>query len=282
MREPLAHFVEYLFTSEVRSHFAARIDATRLPEAEAQLVFAIEDGNAFPGGTSIGGGLRASLFLQPAHLQVIPIPGSIRQAVGASLRPGGLRVLLPRGAGGLREAPLLALEELWGAQARELRDRLVGEGTAARRLALMERFLIARVRPLESPSRSVARAFELIQAAHGEISTEQLARACGCSSRTLRSATIAESGLPPKHLARIARIRYALELLTRAGIPLSAAAATSAFSDQAHMSREFRELIGEPPAQLGQRLRSGDLPTFRAERELSSTGLLVVPKLGAV
>ncbi len=43
------------------------------------------------------------------------------------------------------------------------------------------------------------------------------------------------------------------------------------------MSREFRELIGEPPSQLGQRIRS-NLPAFSAERNLISTGLLVVPK----
>ncbi len=147
--------------------------------------------------------------------------------------------------------------------------------------ALLERYLHARVRRLEAPSRAVRRAFELIQAAHGEISTEQLARACGCTSRTLRNATIAEAGLAPKQLARIVRIRYALDLLTGAGVPLSAAAASSAFSDQAHMSREFRELIGEPPAQLGQKIRSAELPSFSAERNLISTGLLVVPKSAA-
>jgi AraC-like DNA-binding protein len=278
---PLSQFVAYLFTSQVPSHFTARIDATRLPEVEAQLVFAIEAGNALPGGTWLGGGLRACLFLQPAHLQVIPIAGSLRQAVGASLRPAGLRLLLPRGAEGLADAPLIALDELWGAEGRELRDRLVLAETASRRLALLERYLHARVRPLERPSRTVRSAFELIQAAHGEISTEQLARACGCTSRTLRNATMAEAGLSPKHLARIVRIRYALDLLAGAGVPLSAAAANSAFSDQAHMSREFRELIGEPPAQLGQKIRSGAIPSFSAERNLLSTGLLVVPKPSA-
>jgi len=275
---PLSHYAEYLYASEVPHHFAARIEAMRLPEVEAQLVFAIEAGNVFPGGTWLGGGLRACLFLQPAHLQMIPIPGSIRQAIGAALRPAGLRLLLPSGADGLADAPLLGLDELWGAEGRELRDRLVVEGTASRRLALLERYLRGRVQRLAPPNRTVQRAFQLIQAAHGEISTEQLAEACGCTSRTLRRATVAEAGLAPKHLARIVRIRYALDLLAGAGVPLSAAAANSAFSDQAHMSREFRELIGEPPAQLGQKLRSGEMPSFRAERNLLSTGLLVMPK----
>lgn len=279
--EPLSQFVEYLYTSEVLRHFTTQVEATRLPEVEAQLVFAIEEGNALPGGTPLGRGLRACLFLQPAHLQVIPIPASIRQAVGASLRPDGLRLLLPRGAHDSPHTPVFGLDELWGAEGRELRDRLVLEVTACRRLALLERYLRARVQRLAHPTRSVRRAFELIQAAHGEISTEQLARACGCTSRTLRSATIAEAGLAPKQLARIVRIRYALELLAGVGVPLSAAAATSAFSDHSHMSREFRDLIGQPPSQLGHKIRSMDISSFRAERDLLSTGLLVVPKSAA-
>ena len=274
----LAHFVEYFYTSEVPSHFASRVEAMRLPELEAQLVFVIEEGEAFPGGARLAGRIRACLFLQPAHLQMIPIPGSIRQAVGVSLRPAGLRLLLPGGADGLGDAPLIALDDLWGAEGRELRDRLVLELTASRRLALLERYLHSRLKRLERPSRAVRRAFELIQAAHGEISTEQLARLCGCTSRTLRNATLAEAGLAPKQLTLIVRIRYALDLLTGSGASLSAAAASSAFSDQAHMSREFRELIGEPPSQLGQKLRSAGIPAFSAERNLLTTGLLVVPK----
>jgi len=121
---------------------------------------------------------------------------------------------------------------------------------------------------------------ELIRAAHGEISTERLAATCGCTSRTLRSLAVAETGLLPKQLARVVRIRRALELLSVAGVPLSEAAMASAFSDQAHMSREFRELIGARPSDLSQRLRSGAVPSFSAERSLISTGLLVVPKTG--
>ena len=228
---PLGHFVEYLFCSDVPRQFASRVEAMRLPELQAQLVFAVEEGNAFPGGVGLGDWLRASLFLQPAHLQFIPIPGSIRYAVGASLRPAGLRLLLPTGAECMTEAPLFALEDLWGTEARSLLERMVVAGAAEQRLALLESYLQARVRRVGVPSRPVSHAFDVIQAAQGELSTEQLARACGCSSRTLRSLTMAEAGLAPKQIARIVRIRHALELLCDAGVPLSAAAASSAFSD---------------------------------------------------
>jgi AraC-like DNA-binding protein len=277
---PLCHFVEYLYASHVPREFASQIDGMRLPELQAQLVFAIEDGDLFPGGIWIGDGQRASLFLQPAHLQMIPIPGSIRHAVGAALRPTGLRLLLPQGASMLLDAPLIALEELWGAEARVLLERLVLAGTPELRLALLGRYLDARVQHVNAPSRALSHAFQVIQAAHGELSTEQLARTCGCSSRTLRTLARTETGLAPKHLARVVRIRHALNLLADAGVPLSTAAAASAFSDHAHMSREFRELIGAPPSQVSQRMRSSALPTFSAERNLMGTGLLVVPKSG--
>jgi len=277
---PLCHFVDHLFASQIPSQFTTQVEAMRLPELEAQLVFAIEEGNAFPGGIWLGEGQRACLFLQPAHLQMIPIPGGIRQAVGASLRPAGLRLLLPQGASMLLEAPLIALEDLLGAEARALLERMVLAGTPDQRLALLKSYLQERVQHVGPPSRAVTHAFRLIQAAHGEISTEQLARACGCSSRSLRSLTLAEVGLAPKHLARVVRIRHALGLLADAGVPLSAAAATSAFSDHAHMSREFRELIGAAPSRLGQRMRSPSIPTFSAERNLMSTGLLVIPRSG--
>jgi AraC-like DNA-binding protein len=275
---PLSHFVDYLYCSRVPGQFLSQIDAMRLPEVEAQLVFAIEEGNEFPGGVRLSNGLSATLFLQPGHLEMIPIPGSIRAAVGAALGPIGLRLLLPSGTGMLLDAPLIALEDLWGAEARTLLERLVLEGTPSRRLALLERSLLERVRHADTRRSTVTRAFELIKIAHGEISTEQLAHACGCTSRTLRNMTVAEAGLAPKHVARIIRIRHALELLADAGVPLSTAAATSAFSDHAHMSREFRELIGAPPSQLGQRMRSPSIPTFSAERNLMSTGLLVIPR----
>jgi AraC-like DNA-binding protein len=265
---PLSGFVEFLFCSHVPRGFLGCVDALRLPELESQLVFAIEEGNAFPGGYWLGNGERACLFLQPGHLQMF---------LGASLRPAGLRALLPRGAGNFLDAPLIPLEDLWGAEARALLERLVAEVDAEQRCAVLRDHLRQRVQRVAPPDRTVIRVIELIRASYGEISTEELAQSCGCTSRTLRSATVAETGLAPKHLARVARIRYALDLLAATGVALSEVALSAAFSDQAHMSREFRELIGAAPSDLTLRLCSS-LPTFTAERNLMSTGLLVVPK----
>jgi AraC-like DNA-binding protein len=278
---PLDRFAEFLFHSTLSERFMTTVDGMRAPELEAQLVFAVEQGTLFPGGRWLSDGYRASLFLQPAHLQVIPIPGSIRQAVGVALRPAGLTMILPRGGADLSDQPLVPLEDLWGAEARSLLNRLIDETTPQARLAVLERHLCARAANVPPPNPTASHLARLLVATHGELSTAQLAAACGCTTRTLRNATLAAAGVTPKHLARIVRIRRALDLLASAGISPRDAAASSAFSDQAHMSREFRELVGLPPARLGSLIRSGALPRFSTERNLIGTGLLMVPKTDA-
>jgi AraC-like DNA-binding protein len=278
---PLDRFAEYLYYSRVSSGFMAGVDAMRVPEAEAQVVFVIEEGQSFPGGKWLSDGYRAALFLQPAHLQVIPIASTIRQAVGVALRPAGLTMLLPRGGADLSETPLLPLEELWGAEGHVLLNRLIDEATPQNRLAVLEQYLSARARHLPPPNPTAAHLARLLRASHGELSTAQLAEACGCSTRTLLNATLSAAGVSPKHLGRIVRIRRALDLLAEAGISPRDAAASSAFSDQAHMSREFRELVGMPPARLGSQMRSPSLPLFSTERNLMGTGLPILPKSGA-
>lgn len=280
-RAPLNRFAEFLFYSTLSSGFMDRVDGLRAPELEAQLVFVVEQGTLFPGGRWLADGYRASLFLQPAHLQVIPIPGSIRQAVGVALRPAGLTMLLPRGGAELSDHPLVPLEDLWGAEATSLLDRLIDQPTPQARLAVLEQHLNARALHVPPPNATAAHLTRLLTASHGELSTAQLAEACGCTTRTLRNATLAAAGVSPKHLARIVRIRRALDLLASAGISPRDAAASSAFSDQAHMSREFRELVGLPPARLGSQIRSSALPRFSTERNLMGTGLLMVPKIVA-
>jgi AraC-like DNA-binding protein len=278
---PLNGYVEYLFASVVPSRFVNGVEAVRVPELEAQLVFVIEQGaGVYPGARRIAEDQYASLFLQPAHLRMIPISGTLREAVGAALSPTGLRLLFPFGSGDLVDEPLIALEDLCGASALTLLDQLVAARTEVARVALLRAFLDHRVRQVGNPTVLGARAVALLKAAHGELSIEALARTCGTTSRTLRKTLLTETGLTPKHLARVLRIRRALQLLVESEARLSGAALASAFSDQAHMCREFRALLGKPPARLGHLLHppTQTIPRYQTERDLIGTGLLILPK----
>lgn len=273
---PLADYIDHFYTSDVPKHFVDRVLATRLPELEAQLVFAIEEGKNFPGAKWIAEGVSASLFLQPAHVNAIPIPGTIRLAVGASLRPAGMRLLLRRGAGNLSESPLIPLDELCGLGAAVLRDRLVATPGTVERLAVLKAYLLGRAERAGKVHPTALHAVDLLSAAQGATSVEAVAERCGVTSRTLHKVLLSETALPPKQLARVIRVRHALSLLNHGG-SLTSTDLRQAFADRAHLCREFRALLGTTPATLAREMRVAphSVPSFTTERELLSTGLLI-------
>ena len=273
---PLDSFVEYFYLSCLSSSFMGLARGVRLPELEAQLVFAIEEGQSFPGGIWISSTLRACLFLQPAHLSVIPIPSTIRAAVGVSLRPPALRILFQHLPADLGNATLIALQDIWGARAGVLLDRLVEQQTPLARVQVLRAYLRSRLPSLGTPHFGVTRAVDLLKSARGGISTESLAGTLGCTSRTLHRSMVNEVGLAPKHVARILRVRHALSLLNTPYAQARDVAAASAYSDQAHMTREFRTLLGHTPIGLLREIRTTTTPKYSSERELSGTGLLVL------
>jgi AraC family transcriptional regulator len=58
-----------------------------------------------------------------------------------------------------------------------------------------------------------------------------------------------EFGCPPHAYVMRRRIEHAKRQLARRDIPLKIVAADSGFSDQSHMTRLFRRLLGTTPAQ---------------------------------
>jgi transcriptional regulator GlxA family with amidase domain len=96
-----------------------------------------------------------------------------------------------------------------------------------------------------------------MQSTRGHVAVQDVASAVGWSARHLRSVFAETVGLSPKRFARIVRIRHAVRRLQSPNPPgLAALALDSGFCDQAHMTREFQALLGEPPAAFFQRVRT--------------------------
>ncbi|WP_438025552.1 helix-turn-helix transcriptional regulator [Sorangium sp. So ce233] len=279
----IAPFVEYLYASRIPRSFAAVAEGERLPEMSAQLVFVLEEGTSFPGSQRAHGDVRASLFLQVGHIDVVSIPRTIREAVGASLRPEGLALLVPRWVHDGSGAVLIPLDELIGPPARDLTETMVEQPSTARRVALLRDFLVHRARTTAPPGLIARRAAGLIAGAHGAISIAEVARACGCTERTLHKATLASTGLTPKHLARIARARHLLDVLRRPRTPLVEAAVACGFSDQAHMTRECRALFRRTAAEMSRRIQQVAWFSERvpSDRPLLDTCLALAPSANA-
>jgi AraC-like DNA-binding protein len=103
----------------------------------------------------------------------------------------------------------------------------------------------------EAPDRAVRAAVRLLDRPGAGVSA--VARAVGYSERELRRRFRDSVGYGPKTLQRVLRFQRVLAGLTgrqEASDPLARLAASAGYSDQAHMTRETRELSGLTPAQL--------------------------------
>ena len=76
-----------------------------------------------------------------------------------------------------------------------------------------------------------------------------IAEAGGLSERQLRRRSLTSYGYGPKTLHRIFRMRRAVAL-ARAGRAFAAVAADAGYADQAHLSRDVRDLAGVPLGEL--------------------------------
>jgi AraC-like DNA-binding protein len=126
--------------------------------------------------------------------------------------------------------------------------------TEAGRIACAERALHQMLVP-HGQEDLVSWAAARIAASMGQIRVEALAGDAGCSERQLERRFVGDYGFGPKRFGRILRVRHAMSLM-RLESPMADVAMTAGFSDQAHMGREFRAMLGTTPQALRGILRT--------------------------
>jgi AraC-like DNA-binding protein len=176
--------------------------------------------------------------------------------VAVQLRPGAAAALLGAPVADLADhaAPL---SEIAPMRASRLARRLAQAASPADAVDVVGDALQAmhRTSPRPAVRDGVAAAVAHVQSTRGRASVQDVADAVGWSTRHLRAVCAEAVGLPPKRLARIVRIRQAVRCLRVPDPPgLAALALDSGYCDQAHMTREFQALLGEPPAAFARRL----------------------------
>ncbi len=171
-------------------------------------------------------------------------------AFGALLQPGVARLLVD---GPMR--PLIGgsvpIDELRVTDAAPLvRDVLaaVSGGDDGAALAAFEAWISAQHLVIDRDAKLVRRVVELAEHDRSILRADDLAMASDMSLRALQRLLREQLGLTPKWLIRRYRMQEAAALLAGpAPPPLAELAASLGFSDQAHLTREFRAVIGETP-----------------------------------
>lgn len=185
--------------------------------------------------------LVAGLHDRPARIA----SGAAQTGLQLALTWRGTRALFGMPAGELA-GDTVDLAALLGRRTGPLLERVAEPGTWVERFARLDAALAALV---EASADGAARpevgyAWDRLQQTGGTLRIAELAREVGWSRRHLADQLRRETGLAPKAAARVIRFERACDRLRFTRDPLATVAADCGYVDQAHLSRDFRDLAG--------------------------------------
>jgi AraC-like DNA-binding protein len=233
-----------------------------IPDGRVELVF--HYGGPFwrHDGTSAAVKQPASLLVGQMVEPVVLAPEGPAGVAAIRLRPAASRTLL---GFSLQEVSgrFVDLELIFPSVSR-LRERLAEASCDGERIRALEDWLIARACP--APRRHVEVVVGTIVESGGRVSIDALVARAGTSLRQLERQFREDVGLSPKTFSRIVRLQSALRRV-RQGRALTDVALACGFYDQAHMTRDFRELASMSPGAW--QTHAGDLAPLFVEATLA-------------
>jgi AraC-like DNA-binding protein len=202
-----------------------------LPDGCADLIFDLVSG----GSIDLVGPMTVA--------QVVDLTGDV-DMLGVRLRPGAIAAF-----GGVRADELLdaVVPMSLGVSA----EQIVEAADFPAQLRLVIRALRARVTALGEPDPLVRHALgRWVRAESPDFpSVSVLTRDLGLSERAFERRFVANVGLTPVSYRRLARLRTVLRLHSQGARGWAAIAATTGFSDQAHLVRDCRAFTGLTPTE---------------------------------
>ncbi|MDG4825844.1 helix-turn-helix domain-containing protein [Asanoa sp. WMMD1127] len=171
----------------------------------------------------------------------------VGRVFGARFRATGFRPFLGAPVATITDRSL-RVEEVFGAGV-PAAEILAADDAAA--TALLDRFLVAQAPTAPDP---VAETVEAIMARAADDSTitrvDHLVDAFGIGARRMQRLFAEHVGVGPKWVIRRYRLHEAAAAASAQGdgLDVAALAARLGYADQAHLTRDFTAVVGEPPA----------------------------------
>jgi len=245
-------YVEVPAPPEVRPWIAALWCFRVLPEAGA-----VEHRIPLTGGLIVSVGKEHEPMLAGPRTAPLVVPvhgGAVFR--GFHVWPGAACSLFHLPPGSLRDVQGPArfwLDPAWCRGLSAMAD-LEDDAEALQEITLRLRELIARAAPLDTV---VMAAVSRIIRSRGDVRIADLAEG-GLSLRQLRRRFQTAVGLSPKELARIRRLRASAAAAVVEELSWCEVTADAGYADQAHLVREFRDLLGVTPGAFEQHARRID------------------------
>lgn len=257
---PLDRYVEWLWYSQRDS--PQLHSEHMLPSATTQLIFALHDG-AYTWRSKASAETftiwNRGVVHGPQWGYFVSGPKPCGAVAGVSFRVGAAGALLGVPITELTDGHV-SIDALWGARGRSVHQRLLDAGEPMAVLRLLEQELLSRlVSPLLIHP-AIAHAIATPGQGWGFTRILSVQRRSGYSSRHFIALFRDATGMTPKHYYRLKRFTGALETIAGgATASLAEMATLQGYSDQSHMTREFREFAGITPTQYRPRGRDSVL-----------------------
>jgi len=166
--------------------------------------------------------------------------------VGVSFWPGGAHALLGIDINAIHNR-MVPLEDLWGAFAGELRERLYEASGPDARFALLERLLTARIAH-DAKYEKIAPALNALRYADAIDGRSRIGPVPDFTPKHVISLFNTVVGVSPKRLARLCRIQEVIDMVDgKRPLNWTSVAHDFLFSDQAHFNKEFKFFTGHTP-----------------------------------
>jgi AraC-like DNA-binding protein len=227
-----------------RDRLASSIDLPVIPFPAVTLAIDLGDGLVI--GTAKGRHRGSNLVVGVA-------PGDVRvgtkgvQALQLRLSPVLAHAVL--GASPHLTGTVIALDDLWGRDAARLQERLHAASSWNERFTIAETELARRYEAGRAVDPEVAFAWRRLARTHGQVRISRLADEVEWSRKRLWSRFRSQTGLTPKHAARLVRFDHAAHRLASGQSPALVAAECGYF-DQPHLHRDAMSFTGLTPAAI--------------------------------
>ncbi|WP_406692693.1 helix-turn-helix domain-containing protein [Saccharopolyspora sp. ID03-671] len=172
----------------------------------------------------------------------------VGHVLGAAFHPGGFRALLKTGVGTI-SGTVRPAEDVLGHDDRPAAAQILATSDTARIVPVFDAYLLACEPEPDPVGREVTALVDQAQRRSDIVRAEQLAEHAGVSLRSLQRLFAEYVGVGPKWVVQRSRLLDATAA-AHSGEPVDWAelAANLGFSDQAHLTRVFTQVVGTAPA----------------------------------
>ena len=229
---PLACSIELIWYNE--SYPGAHRRERALPNGRFQLII------------DLSGGFAPIVVGMQSKYAVLDT-ATLQHLMSVVFRPGGTREFFDLPADAFYNE-VVPLEQVWGAEATALRDRLREAPTAAGKVCVLESALIERRLARRNLHDAVRYALGRLQQDAHIRSVADVTRETGLSRRRFAQLFREQVGITPKLYCRLHRFQRVLRhIASGAPVDWAEVALAGGYCDQAHLANEFRDFSGITP-----------------------------------